>query len=84
MFSEWSSQLTPILAFWKKLNQSSDLLQTRVDQTKERNDPLLEMLSTELHFAIGLVNPGDCPYPLNISAKKNPCFFVPDSQGAQW
>lgn len=55
MFSEWSAQLTPILAFWKKLNQSSDLLQANVAELKESGDPLIEMLSTELHFAVALV-----------------------------
>jgi hypothetical protein len=56
VFSEWSTQLTPILAFWKKLNQSSDLLQANVAELRESSDPLLEMLSSELHFAVALVS----------------------------
>jgi hypothetical protein len=55
-FNDWSAQLTPILAFWKKLNQSSDLLQATVSEVRGSEDPLLEMLSTELHFAVSLVS----------------------------
>lgn len=56
IFGEWTSQLTPTLAFWKKLNQSSDLLQAHVAEVRGSEDPLLEMLSTELHFAVALVS----------------------------
>jgi dynein heavy chain 2 len=56
VFGEWSNQLNPILAFWKKLNQSSDLLQSNVAEVRGSEDPLLEMLSTELYFAVGLVS----------------------------
>ncbi|KAI6195343.1 Cytoplasmic dynein 2 heavy chain 1 [Aphelenchoides besseyi] len=55
VFSEWSNQLIPILASWKKLNQNSDLHQQVVTEVRGSGDPVLEMLSTELHFGVLLL-----------------------------